>query len=99
PNELMTLIDSDEVKIQSELQIYDTALRWLLYDWNVRSEFAVVVMRCVRFGLLSPQQLTQIEHCAEAANTPDYCKIYCIPEIKKMLQDGLTFSILRENYK
>ncbi|CAG7816632.1 unnamed protein product [Allacma fusca] len=99
PQELMTLIDSDEVKIQSELQIYDTALRWLLYDWNVRSEFAIVVMHCVRFGLLSPLQLTQIQHCAEAANTPDYCKIYCIPEIKKMLQDGLTFSILRENYK
>ena len=56
-------------------------------------------MSCVRFGLLSPLQLTQIRHCADASNMADYSRIFSFPEIKDALSDGLTYSIFKESYK
>lgn len=35
-------------------QIFYSALRWVSYDWPDRIEFVPELMKCIRFGLLSP---------------------------------------------
>lgn len=61
-------------------------VRWLYRDWETRHNFAVDVMRCVRFGLISPWQLVDIKR------NPDNAEILEIvnePEVQQMVDDGL----------
>jgi len=82
-----------------EQDVFHAASRWLLYEWEDRSKHTVRVMKCVRFGLLTSLQLTQIRHCAEVTNMEDYAQIFSFSEVKDMLNDGLTYAIFRENYE
>jgi hypothetical protein len=73
------------------LDVYDAAARWLLFDWERRRAFTVPVMSCVRFGLLTPLQLTQIRgNSGEGAEIPEYVNIFSSGPVKKLLEDGLT---------
>jgi len=72
------------------LDVYDAAARWVLYDWDRRKDYTVDMMKTVRFGLLTPLQLTQIRHSDEAANLPNYQEIFAFPEVKKQVDDGQT---------
>lgn len=74
----------------SELDVYDAAARWLLYNWELRKPYTVDMMSTVRFGLLTPLQLTQIRHSAEMTALPDYPQIFTFPEVRKMVEDGTT---------
>lgn len=61
-------------------------VRWLHGDWISRRRFAVDVMRCIRFGLISPWQLVDIKR------NPDNAEILEIvnePEVQQMVDDGL----------
>lgn len=61
-------------------------VRWLYGDWPARRRFATEVMRCVRFGLISPWQLVDIKR------NPDNGEILEIvndSEVQQMVDDGL----------
>jgi len=82
--------------MHSELEVLDAGIRWLLYEWRGRHEHKVRVMSTVRFGLLSPLQLTQIRHSTQTA---DYEAIFRDESVDRMFQQGLAYSILRDSYK
>lgn len=61
-------------------------VRWLHGDWDARKRFTVDVMKCVRFGLISPWQLVDIKR------NPDNAEILQIvnePEVQHIVDDGL----------
>ena len=47
-------------------------------------------MKTVRFGLLTPLQLTQIKHMAEVTSLPDYPELFSYPEVRKLVEDATT---------
>lgn len=61
-------------------------VRWLYGDWPSRSRLAVEIMRCVRFGLISPWQLVDIKRNPENA---EILEIVNESEIQQMVDDGL----------
>lgn len=70
----------------SEIEVLMAGVRWLHGDWISRRRFAVDVMRCIRFGLISPWQLVDIKR------NPDNAEILEIvnePEVQQMVDDGL----------
>jgi hypothetical protein len=80
------------------MDIFDAAVRWLLYDWMNRKRYTVKVMSTIRFGLLSPLQLTQMRYLTEDKDAPAFKRIFSFDTVKKMLEDGMTFSILKQSY-
>ncbi|XP_017061940.1 actin-binding protein IPP-like isoform X2 [Drosophila ficusphila] len=48
------LLSSNLVAVNSEIEIFMTAVRWLSYDWSVRKTHMDKLMDCVRFCLLPP---------------------------------------------
>ncbi|CAG7825882.1 unnamed protein product [Allacma fusca] len=88
-DDFIVILDSDEVNIQSELDIFHAASR----------QHTVRLMKCVRFGLLTSLQLTQIRHCPEVSNMTDYSQIFSFSEVKDMLNDGLTYAIFLDNFE
>lgn len=80
------------------MDIFDAAIRWLLYDWQNRKRHTIKVMSTIRFGLLTPLQLTQMRYLAEDDEAPDFKKIFGFECVKKLLEEGLTYAILKQSY-
>lgn len=72
----------------SEIEVLMAGVRWLYGNWPARRRLVVDIMRCIRFGLISPWQLVDIKR------NPDNAEILEIvnePEVQQMVDDGLAF--------
>ncbi|XP_069365689.1 uncharacterized protein [Maniola hyperantus] len=78
-----------------EIEILMAGIRWLYGDWASRSRHAVDMMRCVRFGLISPWQLVDIKRNPENA---EILEVVNEPEIQQMVDDGLAYVIIKYWY-
>ncbi|XP_075969781.1 uncharacterized protein LOC142972487 isoform X2 [Anticarsia gemmatalis] len=95
PEELMLFLKSNYISVTSEIEVLMAGVRWLYGDWSSRRKFAVDVMRCVRFGLISPWQLVDIKR------NPDNAEILEIvneSEVQQMVDDGLAYVIIKYWY-
>ncbi|KAJ0180647.1 hypothetical protein K1T71_004051 [Dendrolimus kikuchii] len=95
PEEVMVFLKSNYISVTSEIEVLMAGVRWLHGDWAARKRFAVDVMKCVRFGLISPWQLVDIKR------NPDNAEILEIvnePEIQQMVDDGLAYVIIKYWY-
>ncbi|XP_063892356.1 uncharacterized protein LOC110372548 isoform X1 [Helicoverpa armigera] len=93
--ELMIFLKSNYISVTSEIEVLMAGVRWLYGDWSARRRFSVEVMRCVRFGLISPWQLVDIKR------NPDNAEILEIvnePEVQQMVDDGLAYVIIKYWY-
>ena len=57
-DELASLIDSDDVNVRSEEDVFRAVLTWLNHDTESRKEHLPALLRAVRLPLLSPSFLT-----------------------------------------
>lgn len=80
--------------IFSEMEVFMSAIRWLKHKWQDRQGDILDIMACVRFGNIAPWQLVDIKRNPE---NPDFLKLTSIPEICKMIDDGLAFVIFYLN--
>ncbi|CAF4938027.1 unnamed protein product [Pieris macdunnoughi] len=95
PEELMTFLKSNYICVASEIEVLMAGVRWLYGDWTSRKRFATDVMRCVRFGLISPWQLVDIKR------NPDNAEILEIvnePDVQQLVDDGLAYVIIKYWY-
>ncbi|XP_030027173.1 uncharacterized protein LOC115445154 isoform X2 [Manduca sexta] len=95
PEEVMTFLKSNYISVTSEIEVLMAGVRWLYGDWPARRRLAVEVMRCVRFGLISPWQLVDIKR------NPDNSEILEIvneTEVQQMVDDGLAYVIIKYWY-
>lgn len=49
------IINSDDLNVKSEEIVWETILRWIDHDAEVRKQNVVILMKCVRLGLLDTQ--------------------------------------------
>ncbi|CAH2241243.1 jg3306 [Pararge aegeria aegeria] len=95
PEEVITFLKSNYICVTSEIEVLMAGVRWLYGDWANRSRLAVEIMRCVRFGLISPWQLVDIKRNPENA---EILEIVNEPEIQQMVDDGLAYVIIKYWY-
>ncbi|CAH0721805.1 unnamed protein product, partial [Brenthis ino] len=95
PDEVITILKSNYICVTSEMEVLMAGVRWLYGDWGNRCRFAVDVMQCVRFGLISPWQLVDIKRNPE--NT-EILEIVNETEVQQMVDDGLAFVIIKYWY-
>ncbi|TDG47097.1 hypothetical protein AWZ03_006534 [Drosophila navojoa] len=53
-NYVSRLLDNPNAGVNSEIEIFYSAVRWLSHDWPDRVEYVLDLIRCIRFNLLSP---------------------------------------------
>ncbi|XP_062526465.1 uncharacterized protein LOC101738452 isoform X2 [Bombyx mori] len=93
--EVMIFLKSNYICVTSEMEVLMAGVRWLHGDWSSRRHYAIEIMRCVRFGLISPWQLVDIKR------NPDNSEILEIvnePEVQQMVDDGLAYVIIKYWY-
>ncbi|CAK1581741.1 unnamed protein product [Parnassius mnemosyne] len=95
PDEVMTFLKSNYICVTSEIEVLMAGVRWLYGNWATRRRLVVDIMRCIRFGLISPWQLVDIKR------NPDNAEILEIvndPEVQQMVDDGLAYVIIKYWY-
>ncbi|XP_026329412.1 uncharacterized protein LOC113237250 isoform X2 [Hyposmocoma kahamanoa] len=93
--EVTIFLKSNYICVTSEIEVLMAGVRWLYENWPARKSLAVEIMRCVRFGLISPWQLVDIKR------NPDNAEILEIvnePEIQQLVDDGLAYVIIKYWY-
>ena len=58
--ELCTILSSDDLEINNEMDVYKAVLTWLLHDLKSRKQEMMDVISCVRFPLLSTPTLSSL---------------------------------------
>ncbi|KAH8268604.1 hypothetical protein KR026_010160, partial [Drosophila bipectinata] len=76
--------------VNSEMEMFMSAVRWLLHDWSSRREYAVNLMQAIRFNSM-PAWYTTVLKVKQLE--PDMQELLNIPEIQSMINLGLSFSI------
>ncbi|KAK4875627.1 hypothetical protein RN001_012049 [Aquatica leii] len=93
--DVMNFLSSNYICVNCEMEIYMSAIRWLKHKWQERQDDVLDIMTCVRFGNIAPWQLVDIKRNPE---NPDFLRLASIPEICKMIDDGLAFVIIKYWY-
>nr|CAD7573772.1 unnamed protein product [Timema californicum] len=91
--ELMILLCSDHLSVRCEMEVFMCGVRWLMHDWERRKKHALELMRCVRFGLITPWQLVDINR---NPSNPEFLRVTSIPEVRALIEDGLSYSVMRQ---
>ncbi|XP_046680110.1 uncharacterized protein LOC124367384 isoform X3 [Homalodisca vitripennis] len=94
--EVCTFLQSNYICIHCEMEVFMAGVRWLEHDWNRRKEHAVEVMSCVRFGFINPRVLITLRRNPQS---PQFLRVANIPEISKMIDDGVALSILKTYFE
>ncbi|XP_029169639.1 LOW QUALITY PROTEIN: uncharacterized protein LOC114939506 [Nylanderia fulva] len=94
-DELCSLLKSNYICVNSEIEVLMSAVRWLMHDWNERKQHMLEVLKCVRFGLIAPWQLVDVKRNPE---NPEFMELMAYPEVQKMVDDGLAFVIIKYWY-
>lgn len=93
--EVCTLLNSNTIGINSEMEILMSAVRWLCHDWSKRKQYVLDVIKCVRFSLMPTIFLITL------TNPTDYVeidRIVTVPEVKQMINDAITYTTTQSHY-
>lgn len=94
-DEVCMLLNSNTIGVNSEIEVFMSAARWLNYDWNERSKYLLDLMKCVRFGLIAPIQLVALH---DTNDSEEISKIVSNSEVRKMINNGLAYATIKHSY-
>lgn len=58
--DLVSLLSSSFIAVNSEMEVFLSGIRWLNHDWLNRRQHMMGVLNCVRFPILPPLQLIEL---------------------------------------
>lgn len=95
-DEIQNWFKLDSIGISSEVDVFYSAARWLLYDWGDRQKYLMDVMQHVRFGLLEAWRIVEFRM---NKNMDKLQPILDNAEFQKMLESSLSYSIYHNSFK
>ncbi|XP_043063300.1 kelch-like protein diablo [Drosophila ficusphila] len=93
---LLVLLTSNHVGVNSELEIFMAAARWLDYKWPQRKEHLAAVVSGVRFGLVPPWLLARLQKPDLSAE--EVRRIVEEPPVREAIHDGIAYTTTRLYY-
>ncbi|XP_055845675.1 uncharacterized protein LOC129911781 isoform X2 [Episyrphus balteatus] len=94
-NEICTLLSSNSIGVNSEVEILMSAVRWLSYNWTDRQCHMLDLLKCVRFGLMPPWILVALGRDTDCEAVQ---RVIDNAEVKKMIEDGLSYTTTKLYY-
>lgn len=92
PEEIKLWLQLDSIGVNSEVDVFYSACRWLLHHWDDRKVFLMDVMKHVRFGLIEPWRIVEFR---QNKNTGRIQEILDNCELQAVLEPSLSYSVYR----
>ncbi|XP_068146987.1 kelch-like protein 1 isoform X1 [Drosophila tropicalis] len=81
------LLQSDELAVNTEKEVFFSAIRWLTHHWPARKEYVTTVLKTVRMALLPYNFLKQLQS-PPIPDEPELNLISELPEVASFLRDA-----------
>lgn len=92
PYEIHNWLKLDSIGINSEVDVFYSAARWLLYDWELRKEHLMSLMKLVRFGLIEAWRIVDYRMNNKMGNLTELLRN---DELQTMLESSMCYSAYR----
>lgn len=96
PDEIQSWLKLDSIGVNSEVDVFYSAARWLLYDWDERHEYLMELMRHIRFGLVDAWRIVEFRM---NKNMKKLKPILDNEELQKTLESSLSYSIYHKSFE
>lgn len=92
PYEIHKWLGLDSIGINSEVDVFYSAARWLLHDWELRKEYLMSLMKLVRFGLIEPWRIVEYRM---NKNMEKLTQLLANDELQANLESSLSYAVYR----
>lgn len=93
---LRMLLSSNDIGVNSELEVFMSAVRWLTQEWPKREGITEKVVGCIRFGLIPPWLLIRLQRTDISAL--EVRNIVARPEVRHGIHEGIAYTTTRIFY-
>jgi hypothetical protein len=90
--DLLNWLQVESIRVNIEVEVFYSAARWLLHDWEHRKKYLSPVMELVRFGLLEPWRIVDFR---KNENQGKLSILLDDEEVQKMLESSLSYAVYR----
>lgn len=96
PDEIQKWLNLDSIGINMEVEVFYAAALWLFHDWEERKSNLLVLMKCVRFGLISPWRIVEFRL---NKNMGRLTEILRNSELQIILESSLSYATYRSCFQ
>lgn len=96
PIEITNWLKLDSIAVSSEVDVFYSAARWLMFDWDKRKNYLTDVMKTVRLGLIEPWRICEFR---SKKNVGKLSSILESSELQNMLESSLSYSTYRNCFQ
>lgn len=96
PEEIKKWLILDSIGVNSEVEIFYAAVRWLLHDWNKRKIHMSDFMKLVRFGLIAPWRIVEFRMNKNMGKLTEILKN---DELQTILESSLSYATYRNCFQ
>lgn len=93
---LWLLLSSNGIGVNTELEVFMAAVRWLNFQWPKRRLIIAQLISCVRFALVPPWLLIRLHD--RHSTSIELKRIISQPEVLQQLHDGIGYTTTRLCY-
>ncbi|KRF97899.1 uncharacterized protein Dwil_GK27639 [Drosophila willistoni] len=93
---LLVLLGSSMISVNTELEVFMSAVRWLNYQWPQRKENISEVVAKVRFALIPPWLLIRLQKPKMTSLSVE--RIAQQAEVRQFIHDGIAYTTTRLFY-
>lgn len=86
---VVAFLDSDNIAVNCELEIFYSAIRWLNHSADERRDRIPEILNCVRFGLMTPLELVDLRK----TNQSELADIISDPAVQRAIDEGLAVAV------
>lgn len=79
--EICSFLTLNTIGVRKESDVFYSAMTWLNDNWDDREKYVLDVMKCVRFNLMSPWELTELRNDNKSLEVQKIAKITGVLEM------------------
>ncbi|XP_070559808.1 kelch-like protein 31 [Ptychodera flava] len=91
PERLTRLLADDDLCVENEIQVFHVALQWIEANGEMGMRYAPAIMKQIRFGLMSPEEIVQ--------NVESVNFLMDLPECHVLILEAFRYFSLRACHK
>lgn len=85
--EICLFLRMNSIGVRRETDVFFSALTWLYHDWEEREQYVLDIIKCVRFVLMLPWELTELRNENKSIKVQNITRM---PDVGKMIDDALS---------
>jgi len=94
--EVVRLLSSNNIGVNTEVEVFLSALLWLNYDRKNREQYVKDVLGCVRFGIIPAWYLLQLQN--KCLNSPEVEWVVEYEFVLNTIRQAMIYSVAHQHY-